>query len=383
MFGRAVGGEVQITILSSLGVPLRPSGNSLVCFPPGCPRGPRGEALSLGLMRPISHLLVLTGILAWIGCDAADPTSEAGRTSSFAGSATSTTYIVSGSVFVNDVDDVTPEESRQREPGELGIQHVRVDVIAPGHHVPFKSVLTKIDGRYQLSLPAGEWVLRVTSAPSARAFNPTLFASYTPAGGAPERSVNVQSNRDGVDFGFDPNLTAILRDLTEGEFRTDARSLEVWRRWVNQAFWHPVCAEVPDRICRNELNQLAHSIFARPGAQNGFLGNRVPFLLPPGVTPLAEARRILNERPSTDEGLLVQELLVMEFNFLAGFGGPDPIYDRTLIYYLEEYVVGIGAVSSLAVGRTTSEKSSGAILLQLEIARAYNLGGGGGGETGD
>lgn len=323
-------------------------------------------------MRLALCALIAGGLFVGSGCDASGPEPVDGPAS--AGS----TVSVYGTVFVNDGDDLTPEESQRRESGELGIAQVLVEAVAPGGDTPVATALTSASGAYRLQVPAGDWVIRITAEPANGAFNPTLFHAYDPAGGPAERTVNAARSVRQIDFGFDPDLLAILHDLTEGDFVTDARPLSSWRSWVRGALAFPTCPDREDWVCRDAIETYLAAIYDGPEGTDPFFGLRVPYQYTAGETALREANSLLSVRARSDEEALLQEVLVMELNVHAELGGPSLLYDRTLLYYMEQYLAEIGTAS---VSRRSAEARV-MVQLQLQVARAFN-GGGGGGESGD
>lgn len=323
------------------------------------------------------------------------------------------TFTLSGSVFVNDSDDTSMEESLQRETDELGLEQVRVDVFAvedetPGEVIvyeePVMSVLTDSEGRYTFELPAGEWIVRVTPNASQdnsgdEAFNPTLFHSYDSVIDPAERTVvfpqeygqeeyeEYDPEVTGIDFGFNPDLDQILTDIESGDFQTDARPTRVWRRWLRQAAGERNCPKNRRNwICRDELGGYLASIFSNDG-DGVFFGNAEPYELPTGADPFAEGASILREPLKTDLEELRAEVFTLELNFHAGFGSSDPLYDKAIAFYLEERINDLESGSSEASQVTVAE---GVVMssvvapksIELQIALAYN-GGGGGGEVGN
>lgn len=290
-------------------------------------------------------------------------------------------FDLAGSVFVNDGDD-GPTALPEREPAELGIASVRVDVTDPNGS-PIASAVTGPDGRYALRLLRGDYDVRVSPAPAAGTFNEVLFASYAYAlaPSPPERRVALRADASGVDFGFDPVKESILQDIEAGAYQTDGQPVKVWRRWVREAARDRRCDPAdndPDTICYDEMAGYLDAIFASPDAGDVFVGNAVPYGLAAGADPFEVAGDILGARTRTDEEALFVELFAMQLNWLSGRGSADPLYDQTLIFYFEE-VVGAGSAAATA---SAGAKAAGAGSLDIAIAQAFN-GGGGGGEVGN
>lgn len=280
---------------------------------------------------------------------------------------------INGSVFVNDGDD----KDTVREPGELGIQNVRVDVYAPNAATPTASVLTGPDGKYAVNVPSGTWVVRVTPVASAGAFNPTLFDFYEAVAGLTERTVHADPRVHHVDFGFDPVLTEILTEVAHGDAQTEGRIGSRWLRWLRLFQDGHQCIRADgERLCRTDVDGYLDDIFDDGTPNDNFFGNAEPYTLPAGADPLDEAVRILDSRPNTDLGRIRVELFLAELNFHAGFGSPDPTFDTTLLSFYEGYL----AVNEAAQNLRAREK---VLSVELNVLRAYNRGGGGGGEGGD
>lgn len=346
------------------------------------------------LRRPLALGLLFTGLL-W-GCDATDPTQASLSALGDNEGDYEEGYTIEGSVFINDED----ENVDAREPNELGIEEVRVDLFytpngeeyegqEDGEDEPI-SVLTDEDGRYSAVVPySGLWTVRVTADDSLDAFNPRLFASYD-AVSVTERliEVGIDDEEEGLteeeeeavaDFAFEPDLSTVLSDLTQGPLVTSAQPLRVWRRWMRHALAERNdCPNQTNWLCRSDIEAALEAIFDAPG-DDVFFGNSEPFALEEGDDPFAVANDILKSRPRTEEAELIQELLLAELNYFSGFGTPDPNYDRTLLRYLEIFVGTFGQQEA----RSAHLARSAAVSLQLEVARAYNRGGGGGGEVGD
>lgn len=320
-------------------------------------------------MRRLLAILGLVSLLLGGGCDFAGP-DEGERVP-----AAPETGLLRGSVHLNDGSDA-PGQGPAREPNELGIEGVRVDVVSPDGGPPYASVLTNSAGLFEVRLPLGPWIVQVTPDSSAGAFNPVLFHAYTPTFSG-QRSVLLRSEVTATaEFGFDPDLATILDDLTDGPYQTEGSPPADWLRWILAAQAGQTCPDQGLPVCRSEIERYLDAIIFGPDPGDNFFGNPDPYVLSSAVDPLAEAVRILSAVPATEAEDLVRELFVAELNFHAGFGSPNPAYDRTLLYYLEMFV---GPQST----STTRRKTQALVLAQLDVARAYNRGGGGGGEIGD
>lgn len=305
------------------------------------------------------------------------------------------TGTISGSVFVNDGNDATPADALVREPNELGIPNVRVDIASSTESQATISVLTDADGRFSQEVPVGTYTVRVTQNASQGAFNSTLFHAYNPAppGDDAEREVTLYVTPGTAnvmptavaDFGFDPDLNVILDDLDGGSYTTNAEPLRVWRRWMGQSRDPRNCPAQQNWTCRPAIAVYLDSIFAGPQVGDKFFGNADPFVLGVGIDPFVGADRILSAHPRNEADLLKQELFVMQLNYFAGRGTPDRVYDLTLLSYLEEYVGPSSPAAPQLSGQAVTAAAtaaSAAATLQLQVARAYN-GGGGGGEVGN
>ena len=345
-------------------------------------------------MRPLLRFVpgLLVALVLW-GCDTNGPTVPASSNTS-GEEEYDEGWVIGGSVFVNDAD----ADVDAREPNELGIAQVRVDVLYTPNGGEYDgeeegiafSDTTDEDGYYSVEVPyAGYWTVRVTSEGASDVFNPTLFATYDPSS-VTERLVLVGGDVVGLteedesdataDFGFDLDLRAALEDLTDGAFVTDAKPLRVWRRWMREALGERNCPNQPNWRCRADIEADLAQIFAAPGGDDTFFGNREPFALDTGEDAFAVAEEILSAHPKKgdEEALLIQELLVAQLNFVAGFGSPDPNYDRTLLRY---YEVLVGAEERPRKARLAEARL--AVSSELAVLQAYNRGGGGGGQVGD
>lgn len=325
----------------------------------------------MNLSRGAALLCLSLGLWA---CDPADPSSGTPPQNDDPPVEEGAGGVLSGSVFVNDGDDADP----LREALELGILAVRVDVFAGAESEPAASGLTDADGRYEVAVPAGEWNVRVTPAPSEGAFNPTLFAFYAAVAELSERTVEVPPalpspvEVDGLDFGFDPDLDAILEALQSEPYRSDGVEPDQWETWLRDQRDTQEC--LPDPVsdeCDYALNAYLDEIFAETEPGDAFFGNAEPFVLPSGADPLDEAIDFLGAPAEADLDSVRVELFAAQFNYFSSRGSFDSNFDRTLLFYFEEYTVVEG-------GGGGARRRALPISVQLAVLQAYNRGGGGG-----
>lgn len=323
----------------------------------------------MNLSRGTALLCLSLGLWA---CDPADPSGGTPPQNDDPPVEEGAGGVLSGSVFVNDGDDDDPA----REPSELGILAVRVDVFAAEATDPTASVLTDEKGHYEVAVPAGEWSVRVTPAASEDAFNETLYAFYAVVAGLDDRTVEVpralQSpiEIEDLDFGFDPDLGAILEALRNEPYRTRGDAPEEWEQWLRDLRDGQGCAAHPGTaVCESEVDAYLDEIFATGGQGDTFFGNEEPFKLPPETDPYDQGIDILGAPQETDLDSVRVELFAAEINYFAGRGSFDDNFDRTLLSYFEEYVVVVEGRRRLRA-RPVS--------VQLAVLLAYNRGGGGG-----
>ncbi len=278
---------------------------------------------------------------------------------------------ISGTVFVD------ADNNGVQGLYESGIGNVVLDIDDGQGNVA--TVVTAADGTYVFSGPAGSYTVTLSLTDHLTAFNEDLAASFTPT---TPLSVSVSGATAGVDFGFVPDVEAILADLDFGELTTDARPLEYWTKVFRRAL-----------IEQNSGRRALGHHDGDPGGGGWGLGEDYfngddlrallaviatlyqpePYLFTPG-SELEEVYTVLKTRPLTDEQDLFRELLVTELNFAAGTGLVDEV-DRlgVLISWGESLLVTASSANSANKG------SSGDIAGAITIFGALNNTGGGGG----
>jgi hypothetical protein len=256
------------------------------------------------------------------------------------------------------------------------------------------TVVTDAEGRYLFSGPGGTYAVAINPADHVDAFNGDLAASFietTPL------SVVVSGATANVDFGFTPDVEAILADLDSGGLDTTGETLEYWRMVFRRAIieehshrrayghgrdrhhhrhgphgWcHPWghSEDLPDGDELRELLGLVSGLYLAEPYQFGE-GHE-----------LEDVLRILARRPRSDEERLHRELLVTELNFVAGLGLVNE-EDRlsVLIAWGESLVADDGTAKSAGESADNSADKAGSIDLgnAIRILEAVNTGGGGG-----
>jgi len=291
---------------------------------------------------------------------------------------------LSGSVFV-DVD----EDGQRNAESELGIKNVLVEIFQGNDLV--KSVISDPAGAFSVVLPQGSYSVTVPTS-GANVFNAQLYSSYyhlVDDGEPAVRSVNLNGDVSGVDFGFIPDVEQILFDLTRGAFQTQARSVAYWRKTLHFAIqnnWKDarnnpgtrICDPVVD-VCSDDLEDLLDAIFFQTGDEPGdYLFLAHPYRLLAGEDPYEAAYKILSAKTSTDWEITFQNTFAVEANFLNGWGSGVEAYDEVLISLLEGWLNQNdpnAAVEALSMGAMSLGGGGGGT---VELTQAY-LGGGGGG----
>jgi hypothetical protein len=284
---------------------------------------------------------------------------------------------ISGTVFVD------ADENGLQAMSELGIGNVVVDITNAQGTVA--TVVTDADGRYLFSGPGGFYTVAINLADHMEAFNDDLAASFretTPL------SVAVSGASANVDFGFTPDVEAILADLDAGGLDTNGETLAYWRMVFRRAiteehsrrharghnddrhhhhhFPHGWChawghnEDRPDGDQLRELLEIISGLYLTEPYQ--FSEDHA----------LEDVWRILARRPRTDEEKLYRELLVTELNFAAGLG---------LVNEADRLGVLIAWGESVVVDDTTAKSADKAaprtVMEAILIFEAVNTGGGG------
>ena len=302
------------------------------------------------------------------------------------------TVAISGTVFADaNLDGV-------QDPSEPGVPGVVVDLTDAAGAVA--SVATDGDGHYEFAVPGGSYTVAVDLADHGDSFNGDLAASFSPT---TDLSVPVSGAAADVDFGFVPDADAIIADLVAGELITTGETLEYWKMVFRRALIEEESGRQAsghqqhgDRGGRGgQGGQGDHGQAGDspgnggwghdenyPGAETlrGYLAQISSLYLPDpyqfgGDDALEDAYEVLRGRPRTDEGLLYQELLVTELNFVAGRGLVGEEDRLGVLIAWGEATLGPGLGNDdkdFEKDRTTD------LLRALRIFEAINTGGGGG-----
>lgn len=332
-------------------------------------------------MRPTIRLAAFSLLLTAVGCDFSAPSSPDTGPLSTTEFNSETSFRVSGSVFVSDPDDETPDATRDED--ELGIENVYVYVMRvlgsqsrPRYQL-VGSGPTGPDGRYEILVPrdpsGGLQTLAVQVRSGPAGFNRSLFRFYDYAlGGRPEVVVTDATAEGTADFGFLADREALLNALLEDDdYQTEGVSVATWRERVIRAQSNQNCD-----ICAVEMRGYLSEIFAGPSSEDTFFGNPDPFR-PTSTNPFTAALNVLVEDPETEDEEFLAELFAAELLYLSGGGTGDDIFDRTLLFHLEE-----AASEENTAAREARIGAAAVSSLDLRLVKAYN-GGGGGGPVGE
>ncbi len=330
-------------------------------------------------MRPTIRLALFSLLLTAVGCDFSAPSSPDAGPISASEFNSETDFRITGSVFVSDPDDATPNGLRDED--ELGIEDVYVYVMrdfgsgARPRYQIVGSGPTDSDGRYEILVPRLSGGALQTLAVQVRSgpvgFNRTLFRFYDYAlGGRPEVVVTDATVEAAADFGFLADREALLDALLhDPDYEPNGVSVAAWRSNVQQAQSCDGCQYAV------QIRSYLSEIFAGPEDENYF-GNPDPFI-PTSTNAFDAALNVLVANPETEEDEFLAELFAAELNFLSGAGTGNDAFDRALLYHLEEAATEGSVVARQArVGATTVSS------LDFALVRAYN-GGGGGGTVGE
>ncbi|MBK8165541.1 MAG: hypothetical protein IPK64_06165 [bacterium] len=312
--------------------------------------------------------------LGWVGAALVEPAAGQGPAP----------WTISGTVFVDADQDGTRDES------ETILPNTAVDLAAAvGTNGITITALTGPDGRYQFSVPAGSYVVRIDTAAHPASFNPDLGA-YFEATGPLERAVTVGPSAGGNDFGFKPNDTWLLAAIDSGQLVPEGLTQAMWRQVfrcallaenrageledeVEGALWRggyygDDCGVVTERLFYDAvaLRQLLTAVTE--------LHLPEPFVFDEGQE-LIRAYKLLSLLPRNDEEALLQETLVTELNYVTGRA---PAGQLDLIYSLAGWAESLLASSENDAVATADKDRNADLRRALTVLEALNTGGGGG-----
>jgi hypothetical protein len=312
--------------------------------------------------------------LGWVGAALVEPAEGQGPAP----------WTIAGTVFVDADQDGIRDET------ETVLPDVAVDLAASvGTSGVTITALTGPDGRYEFTVPAGSYLVRIDTAAHPASFNPDLRA-YFLATGPLERAVTVGPAAPGNDFGFVPNATWLLAAIDSGQLVPQGLTQGMWRQIFRCAllaeslagqfdddvdgalrrggFYGDDCGVLTERLSYDAVT-LRRLLTAVSG-----LHLPEPFIFDEGQE-LVRAYKILSLLPRNDEEALLQETLVTELNYVTGRA---PSGQLDLVFSLAGWAESLLAWVEND-GLATADKDRNADLRSaLTVLETINTGGGGG-----
>ena len=250
------------------------------------------------------------------------------------GPCSETGHQVAGTVFID------TDGNGLKGATEFGIAEVTVELSEGAGEGTPQTVKTDSEGNYVFIATDGDYVVSIPPVTAASDFNETLYATWN---NTTPTAVNVTvsgADLTGVDFGWEPDIDAIIAALDAGDLTSEGKSYKWWRkeflRVLNGnantaytedellAFVHEIeelaLLDEFDFTEGNELQEV-YDILNNHTFEDGD-GEAI------GLTPK------YNGRPDPYFDLL-RELLTSELNFVSGRGLNEALLHEILLMWGE------------------------------------------------